>query len=126
MDKDPTKSWQYRAIKHTRANQTKIGAFILAMLAQRPRNPPYFEPIGFEINPAGMVLGLRVRRNSIMASGTQRDVVIIGPVQSINDDLNRVCDAIKATDDERKAIFEEFRKNIVKDHRATSDTNKWS
>jgi len=73
---------------------------------------PGFGP-RFYIDEAGLVIG-----TTVQSDGKVRNRVALCDTDDLRDNLNRLADAIKATDDERRAMFEAFVKTVAHDMRA--------
>lgn len=111
----PDDSWQRRVVNYTEGNETLLGCFVLAILGwQHGRKPPRLGRVA------------NIDHNGILYSNMQtKDGLImpnhkLGPVQDVVAQFNRVCDDLKLPDQDRIALFTEFRKWIRKDARARS------
>lgn len=112
----PQGSWQYRAVKATEGNQSLLGCFVLAILGwQHGRKPPRFGSVA-KIDKDGLILS-----NLQDKSGNMYRNHVLGPVSQLVGNLNGLADYLKLNDDERKQMFDEFRKWIYKDERAKSE-----
>lgn len=109
-------TWQYRAVQATRGNQTMLGTILLAAIGRNAKNPPWFEP-GAEIDADGILMANFVGRDRI----DNHQLVPVAKLDAVLTEFNHLADAIKATDDERIAMFEALRKWIAKDHRALKE-----
>lgn len=109
-------SWQYRLIKHTRGNQTILGAFIVAMFGRKV-NPPCFHPGGIRITKDGQVLALFLSTNPYTP---WQDVVIFPSVQEMRKMFLQTTDELKFNAVEVHAVFDELRKFVRVDERAVS------
>ena len=110
-------SWQFRAEQFTRGNQTAMGAIVLAVLRRRPHEPP---AIGGKavIGRDGWVYA-----SYLNAASTYEAVRAVCSVADLTNNFRRLADALKLTDTERKEMFDEVKKWIVRDFRAVSDEN---
>lgn len=109
------KSWQYRAVEYTHANQSIIGALLVAVLG-RYSNPPCFHPRGGKITKDGIVLALYKGRTDRQ----YRVERVYENVEEFTNAFRGLAAAIGMTDTEQKAMFDEVRKWIFKDDRAVS------
>jgi len=103
-------TWQYRAIAKTKANQTVIGAVLLAVLGKATSHPPRFGA-GAVITPEGMVMALFQDRT------LKKTLAPISPIGEFVDTFRRLADDLKLGDADRIAMFSEVRKWIIKDDR---------
>lgn len=108
-------TWIYRAIKATRGNQTSLGCALLSALGRVASNPPTFGITSY-ITPDGLWI-----TNMIDRHGRQIPVISLGTVEEIVSLLNALADRIEATDEEREALFAEFRKWVSVDYRADAE-----
>lgn len=107
-------TWLYRAVLHTKGNQTLLGCLVLAVMNKNAKNPPWLLPKGMVIAPDGTVWtgcitleeGVKVER-----------VLSLGNIKEVVGAWRRLADDIKASDAERIAMFDELRKHVMKDHR---------
>lgn len=108
------KSWQYRAIAFLHANQSKPGAFLIATLG-RLSGPPYFHTQGAKIDRKGRVMAL-------YNDGSGFKIVEgFESVDVLNDVFRGLAGELNFTEGERVALFDELRRFIIKDERATSN-----
>jgi len=111
------KSWKGRAERHTKGNETQLGAMVIAMLGRRPLRPPMFTGLAI-IDRTGLV-----RCDFTDKNGHELKMLPIGDVLKIVTDFKNLADALKVTDSERTEMFTELRKWIMRDARAKSDEN---
>src|SRR6202012_343969 len=116
MEPQSIAAWPSRAVIATRGNQTLIGCIVLAILGKAASNPPRIVGAA-EIRADGQVIAPMQSRR--MSDG-ETELLALCSASQLRDGLNRIGDAIHATEDERAALFEEARKWIAKDWRATS------
>lgn len=130
---DSGKPWEVRAIEAAKAHgKPAIAAFLFSIMGK----PAFtYDPDGtivlyhtsdgrlragfgptFAINTSGRVLGWELLRD-----GETVQMIDLGSTRDCCDNLNRVADVIQATDDERAAMFAEFRRSISVDYRAILD-----
>lgn len=107
-------SWQYKAIAHTRGNSTPTGCIVLAILNKVAKHPPWLNGTA-TITREGLILADFVARDYTLTRS-----FLVGPVQSIVADFNRLADEIKLVDAERLEMFAALRQWIAVDERATS------
>lgn len=111
------KSWKGRAERHTRGNETRLGAILICVLGRKPLRPPMFEGLAV-IDTRGIVHCTFINKN-----GYRLPMMPAMEVVDLVREFNTLADQLKLTDDERKEMFTELRKWIVRDRRAKSDEN---
>lgn len=116
IDKART-GWKYRAIQHTKANQTKVGALICAMLGYK-LNPPCLGTNGCIILQNGGIMVNGWKRHDDPKS--EGEVFIVGQTSWVRGEFNKIADELKFSDGERVELFTAFQKWILKDWRAKS------
>lgn len=109
-------NWRGRGVIVTRGNQTLPGCIFLAVIGKAASNPPRIVS-GAEIRKDGQVIAAMQSRQ--MKEG-ESELLALCDTVLLRDTWNRLADAIQATDDERAEMFDELRKWILKDWRATS------
>lgn len=109
------RTWQYKAVLHTRGNTTQLGAFIVAMLGRKSK-PPCFSPAGIVISNDGSVLALYAK-DILSGFGIAR---VYESVEDMNKAFRQLADELKLSEAETLAMFEELRKFVRKDERAVS------
>lgn len=110
-------SWQFRCIEATRGNQTRLGTMLLAILGRNAKHPPKFGP-GCVISLDGYVFANFVDRQGIVHAAQ-----CVCSVGQMNDGFRLLADSLKLDDADRIALFDEVRKWVYKDERATSTLN---
>lgn len=108
---DMVRPWQWRVVRASMGSTT--GLIVMAMLARTPRKGPALGQ-WCNITAEGQV------ETQIRNFGGWQSPRPIGDLISVRDNLRRLADHCKLPDVEREALFEEFRKWVRKDYRATS------
>ena len=111
---DTNDHWKLRIIAKTRGNQTMMGAVVLAILGHIPPRGPYYRGLA-EISRDGVVWAKLYSRNVLIGRK-----VPIATITDFTDELRRLADLCKMDDREVADLFEEAKKWIERDHRATS------
>lgn len=109
-------TWQYRAVAATRGNQTLLGTLLLAVMGKEPKGAPKWGHTAIIKLDGRVVADFQNRRGACYAN------VEVGTIPEIGSWFNRLADEIKATDEERMAMFGELRKWMAIDERALSQT----
>ena len=109
------KTWQYRALAYCHASQSQVGLFLIAMLGRKRLNGPTFHTYGYKITTDGRVL-IPYRSGP---NGQWR-IENIWSVAAMVGLFRGLCEALKLTDAERIAMFDELRKFCISDARAVS------
>lgn len=112
--------WEIKALTYQRANQTKLGCILIAVLGRMPENPPRVGLTGAIITEGGMVC-CDMQLNPCASF----KLTAIGTTKELVDELRQLCDKLKLPDVDREAMFALVRKWIVKDYRAVSDLSDW-
>ncbi len=107
---DEGRHWTWRVSRASLGTTT--GLIVLATLAKVPKYGVAFGQTA-EIRLDGLV-ETDCRKNGKWGK------TIIGDIIAIRDNFRRLSDHCKLNDADRNALFEELRKWILKDHRATS------
>lgn len=110
-------SWKGRAEQHTKGNATQLGAILIAVLGRRPLRPPMFTGLAV-IDRQGIV-----RCDFTNKNGYELKHCPIMDVLDLANQFKSLADVLKLSDDERKEMFTELKKWIVRDVRAKSDEN---
>lgn len=113
---DGARDWKYRVI--LASMPTTTGVIVRAVLGKRTKYGWGFG-INCDIDANGMV-----RTAARLPNGEVMQGYPIGTVEAVRDSFRRLADHCKLSDVEREALFEELRKWIRRDHRATSDLDK--
>lgn len=120
-------SWRARAL--TASRRDPLTAAIVRVMVGRPAFErdkegrlylgvlPGFGP-KFRITEDSLVTATQVDRN-----GDMKRNVILCDTADLRDNLNRLADAISATDQERTEIFKAFTSRVMDDMRAITDPN---
>jgi hypothetical protein len=109
-------TWQQRAVRKTGGNKSKLGMVVLAVVGQAPTNLPMISlRRGAVIDPAGWVIADTMLRGQIQYYAT-----VLGSVRDIVESFRGLADVLKLTDAERIEMFDELRKWMGHDMRATS------
>lgn len=107
--------WKLRALRASRSDQL-MAAVVRVMVGQSAAVVlPGFAP-KFLITEDGLLVGIQVDSN-----GSVIPNVVICDTDDMRSNLNRLADHIKATDAERKQMFDEFGKTILHDMRTIVD-----
>lgn len=109
---DMSLPWKWRVVRASMGSTT--GLVVMAMLAKEPKNGPAFGQ-WCNIDKDGFV------ESQVRREGRWHPPIQIGSVADVRDNLRRLADHCKLPDIERIELFEEFRKWIRRDHRATSE-----
>lgn len=105
-------TWQYRAVRLLRGNQTALGCLLLAVINQNAKHPPQFSPQGAVINKEGVFLvSVATREGPIYAN------IPLGPVSKIIDMWRGLAMEIRATDEEQIDMFNQLRLYVRLDER---------
>ncbi len=111
-------NWKTRCIKATDGNKTEIGCFVLAILGlQHGITPPRFGK------------NASVDKNGVLHTNVQDQnfkIYLNQPmrhIQEVIDNLRGLADHLKLSDEDRTALFGEFKKWILLDARA-NQTNE--
>lgn len=105
-------TWQYRAIKLLRGNQTLPGTILLAVLDKSHRlNSKRIGREG-EIGPDGTVYAPYQA-----ADGSLHPQMALCNIQDLIACFRRVADTLKLTDADRKDLFDKLRRWIARDAR---------
>lgn len=107
-------SWQARAIEATRGNQSRLGAIVMAVLGQTPKEPPAFG-LGAVITSDGYIMCDFLTRD-----GELHTAAFVGAVADLVDNCRGLADHLKLADDERLAFFQSVRAWVKRDYRAVS------
>lgn len=110
---DPAYPWQFRVIRASLATTT--GSIVRAILAKQTRSYPEFGRTA-DITKDGWFISTLKRAGIII-----KPCCYIGTVEDVRDNLRRLADHCHLTDAEREALFEQLRKWIRRDYRATSE-----
>lgn len=105
------KTWQYRAVQATRANQTISGMILMAALHKVPRHPPAFAYTA-TIDAEGVVHVRWIDKTYV-----RHEYVPICTVAEMVENFHRIGDEIKASDAERRELMMTIRQWITKDLR---------
>ena len=112
--------WQYRAIKFLKGNQTREGAFLIAVLQRASyHNPPRFSHKGY-ITREGMVVAVNYQ-------DAKRDFhphMPVATVESLVHTFREVAQRCEMTNAEAHEMFAEIRRWITKDYRVQDHTLK--
>lgn len=111
LTRDPEMPWQERAIFASMGTTT--GLMLMAMLAKEPKNGPALGQ-WCNIDKDGYV------ETQVRVDGVWQTPRRLGTVIAVRDSLRRLADHCKLSDQDREAMFEELRKWVRRDHRATS------
>lgn len=109
---DESRPWQWRILRASFGTTT--GLIAMAMLAKVPKHGMAFGETA-DIRIDGMVETLFRDR------GQWRPPTIIGSIIDVRDNMRRLCDHCKLSDNDRESVFTELRKWIKRDHRAKSE-----
>lgn len=111
-------TWQYRAVLATRGNQTQLGCLVLAVIGKEPKGPPKYGHTATikDIDGAAIITADLMNNRGVSYAD-----VVVGTVQQVAGEFNRLADTIKATDEERLDMFNELRKWISVDERALKE-----
>lgn len=110
-------SWQQRAVRATRGNQSRLGCIVLAVVGQAPTTLPMISlRRGAVISQDGWVIVDMMLRGQIQYYAT-----VIGRVEEVVDNMRGLADALKLNDADRTAMFDDLRKWMGTDLRATSN-----
>lgn len=109
--------WKVRALMATKANQSLLGMIVCAMLGRAPDHPPRICS-GAYVDRASEVWTFYQPKGA--AAHSQPEQYHVGSLQEIKDNMNRLADAIQASDAERVEMFAELRAWISHDERAES------
>lgn len=140
---DTAENWARKAIRATKGNQSLLGCVVIAMLGRAASNPPRFISPTAKIDAVGRIfcpledrhgrrwieypervpdvpgsLLMRTPRADEWSAGGI--TFSPGTVTEVRDELRRLADHLKLIDADRTAMFEEFRKWIESDARASS------
>ncbi len=107
-------SWKVRAVRATKGNQSRLGCTVICMLGYSPLNPPRMRGTAV-IGVDGIVVVDMELRNGLGFLATP-----VGHIHEIRDNMRGLADHLKLSDSERNAMFDELRKWISRDFRATS------
>ena len=102
-----------RAIAATRANQSQLGAIMLAILGRRPRRPPMFPGGGATITSDSYVTADFIDKDGVGHRGA-----FVCDIADLVRNFRELADHLKLTDEERTEMFSELRKWIRRDYRA--------
>lgn len=108
-------SWQYRAVAACRGNSTRLGAILLATLERAANNPPWIGPF------ATIHVDGRVTADFVTRYGAKFPDHYICKVGELQDWFRKLADEIKATDEERHAMFSALRAWIHHDKRVVTN-----
>jgi len=108
------KAWKLKTVRSTMGNQSRLGCILIAVLGQMPKHPPRIRG-GAIITSDGLVIADMELRNGKGFLATP-----LGDITEIRDNFRCLADHLKLGDDERRELFIELQKWIVKDYRATS------
>lgn len=105
--------WRFRAVKALRGNQTQLGCVVIAVCQRSHLHgaPKYASKA--MITKDGVVCA-----GHMNAHGKTYPLAPIMTVQNLVDEWRRLADQIGASDAERKSMFDELRKWVVRDDRA--------
>jgi hypothetical protein len=112
-------TWQFRAEEATQGNGSKLGAILLGVLHRTPHQPPAYG------SKAAITTDDKVFCDYLDQSGVYHRAAYVCEVGELVSNFRGLADHLKLTDAERKEMFAELRKWIVKDYRAVSDVNLW-
>jgi len=112
MSGDFPKSWRARLADHCREAKSEGEAMILAILHVSPRRCPAFAD-NAGIDKDGIVWSTFKKRNGELVT-----LAPLGRAEWCRDQVRRITDRLRLDDDERTALFDEFRKWIAVDLRA--------
>ena len=117
-------TWKARAYAYAKANNLRSLYMILRALHRGPRNEllrdspdPIFPRFG---NACRITADGIVKSKWQSAPGEQILEINVGTTVQVEGALRRMCDRLKFTDKDRKAVFEAFANWIEKDERAKS------
>lgn len=108
---DVARGWKWRVLRAS--HSTTTGLIVQAILAKQTAMGQAFGK-HCDISLDGMVMCMHRQL------GAWHGPIAIGSIQSVRDNLRRLADHCKLGDADREALFEELRKWIRKDFRATS------
>lgn len=107
--------WKGKAIVATRGNQSRLGCMVICMLGYLPKNPPRMRGL-IVITVDGRTLV-----DCELNNGAGYLATDIGHIDEVRDNFRRLADHLKLEDKDRIAMFDELRKWIKVDMRASSD-----
>lgn len=110
---DQHRAWKWRVI--LASIPTTTGVIVRAMLGKTGKQGMAFGSTA-DIAADGQVMTM-----FRSTDGTWRGPIPIGSIGSVRDNLRRLADHCKLDDPDREALFEELRKWIRRDYRATSE-----
>lgn len=112
------RNWKSQSISYAyklRESASGIGAIVLAFCHATPRPFPCFIDKA-AIDYEGLVWTYMLRADR----SVEKDVCL-GHIDTMTENLRRFADALKLDDEDRKALFAEFRLWFAKDARARSE-----
>ncbi len=107
---DEGRHWTWRVVRASLGTTT--GLIVMAILAKVPK--------------VGMAVGktAEIRLDGLVETEVRKNgkwgKTVIGDIVAVRDNFRRLADHCKLNDADRNALFDELRKWIYKDHRATS------
>lgn len=105
-------SWKARAVVATMGNRSLLGAILIATLGYATSNPPRVVSAA-EITEDGHVVAFFEKRGENGATLTR-----LCHIDELISNFRGLADALKLSDLDRAAMFDELRKWVAKDHRA--------
>lgn len=105
-------TWQYRAIKLLRGNQTLVGTILLAVLDKSHLLTAKRVGREGEIGPDGTVYAPYQA-----ADGSLHPQMALCNIQDLIDSFRRVADRLKLSDSDRKDMFDKLRRWVARDAR---------
>lgn len=107
-------SWQARALKLTKGNQSLAGCVLIACLGKAPDNPPRFVG-GAVIDRDGHVRAPYQERSGDLILGD------LGHVDMVRDSFRRMADKLGLLGEDRLALMDALKQWIVEDARVNPD-----
>ena len=108
---DEKRSWKWRVLRASLP--TEVGLIVLSILGMQTKNGFSFGPT-CDIRLDGMV------ETVVKRPGLRPRIETIGSIVAVRDSVRRLADHCKLSDGEREALFDELRKWVRRDARATS------
>lgn len=115
-DYRPADSWQFKAIKATRGNRSRLGCILLAALKMNARHPPQFSQSGAIITSDGFI-----QADYRAGDGSFHHGAFVGSVEEYTSNFRGLADYLKLSDADREALFVVARSWIAIDYRSDKE-----